>query len=458
METSDGESRGLLAEVAVRDAKAVCRADESVAAGGRRFVKTCACIAVLWVLLSVFMGLLAGYSFTKLCYGPFSGLDGLLHSVGFVCKDGQIAPQMSKCDDKSFCNADDGPMYTPENVTDTLGVWAPECTSTQLLEAFREFSAAQPFSLVTFRSRPGKEGQETLNLKAWWLPAPGDDGSTPRIIVQHGNNVDFNDNTVMLTAYLLRSIGFSVLLPNHRHHGIHRVGQRIRWGYDLFLDVLGAWDFAVEDPEGLLGGQLDKRKVGVMGISMGGLAAFTAFGYEPDIPAAWIDAGVYDLQDELSFQISAALPLGPADPALALAKWFGWRFASFFAGADIGLYVLHVWCIGVGFGRLHSHVSVGLGEVGDAKPHPGGWVHHLKAHGYPPVLLPEGYQERQTSQLKGKVEAMVNDPTLSSRPRWEVSCWKSLANTWLRAKQQVEATVTELAHHTVLSNVTGVKP
>lgn len=229
-------------------------------------------------------------------------------------------------------------MYTPENVTDTLEVWAPECTSKQLLEAFKEFSAAQPFSLVTFRSRPGKEGQETLNLKAWWLPAPGDDGSTPRIIVQHGNNVDFNDNTVMLTAYLLRSIGFSVLLPNHRHHGIHRVGQRIRWGYDLFLDVLGAWDFAVEDPEGLLGGPLDKRKVGVMGISMGGLAAFTAFGYEPDIPAAWIDAGVYDLQDELSFQISAALPLGPADPALALAKWLGWRFASFFAGADIGLY------------------------------------------------------------------------------------------------------------------------
>ncbi|OLQ10945.1 hypothetical protein AK812_SmicGene5257 [Symbiodinium microadriaticum] len=109
---------------------------------------------------------------------------------------------------------------------------------------------------------------------------------------------------------------------------------------DLFLDVLGAWDFAVEDPEGLLGGPLEKRKVGVMGISMGGLAAFTAFGYEPDIPAAWIDAGVYDLQDELSFQISAALPLGPADPALALAKWLGWRFASFFAGADIGLYVL----------------------------------------------------------------------------------------------------------------------
>ena len=104
-----------------------------------------------------------------------------------------------------------------------------------------------------------------------------------------------------------------------------------------------------------------------------------------------------------------------------------------------------------------------LGEEGDAchlknaKLYPGGWVHHLKAHGFPPVLLPEGYKERQLSQLKGKVEAMVNDLTTIESPkmggfRVEVRLCP-LANTWLRVKQQVEATVRELAHHTVAVEV-----
>ena len=52
------------------------------------------------------------------------------------------------------------------------------------------------------------------------------------------------------------------------------------------------------------------------------------------------------------------------------------------------------------------------GEIGQCiflkfKLYPGGWVHHLKACGLPPVQFPEAFTHQQQTRLQGKVEGMA---------------------------------------------------
>merc|ERR1719356_568487 len=55
------------------------------------------------------------------------------------------------------------------------------------------------------------------------------------------------------------------------------------------MDLLGAWDYAVKDPDGVMGGALPEDEVGVAGFSMGAFTTLNAFGLEAKIPAAWTD-------------------------------------------------------------------------------------------------------------------------------------------------------------------------
>mmetsp|Transcript_78913 Transcript_78913/g.142336 ORF Transcript_78913/g.142336 Transcript_78913/m.142336 type:complete len:488 (+) Transcript_78913:41-1504(+) len=314
--------------------------DECCRAWCRCLVPTICCI---WVLLTV-VGIVGGYSFVRVCSVPFTGIDIPLHAVGLVCKEGNIAVRLSDCSPGIFnCQFGMGKPFTPVNVSDSAmpgSLWTPECTGQDLLDNQRELSSENPFELISFPSRKGEEGQPTINITAWWLPAPGKDGKkAPRIVMSHGNNVNFNDNTVQLPAYMLRELGFSVLLPNLRDHGSsgNSTPHEIIWGYAYHLDLLGAWDYAVNDPEGVLGGRMPDERVGIMGYSMGGFAAAIAFGVEPRVPAAWLDSAVFDLGEELTFNL--ALIFGFLPPSVlsymtAVSLWFG----SYFAGANIELY------------------------------------------------------------------------------------------------------------------------
>jgi alpha-beta hydrolase superfamily lysophospholipase len=101
------------------------------------------------------------------------------------------------------------------------------------------------------------------------------------------------------------------------------------------LDLLGAWDYAVADPDGDLGSTSTAEKVGIMGVSMGGFIASTAFGMEPKVPGLWVDAAVFDLQSQVQFGIAAAAPIPGLSSLLGpLAMWF----ANSFAGVDIDLH------------------------------------------------------------------------------------------------------------------------
>lgn len=195
------------------------------------------------------------------------------------------------------------------------------------------FNKKHDWKLVEFPSRRGHHGQEKVRIKAWWLPA--DDPKAPRIIVQHGNNVNFNDRIVQTAAYLLRSMGFSCLLPNLRDHGTSEETDHdtIGYGYDYHLDLLGAWDYAVHDPDKLLKGKMHMDKVGIMGFSMGAFITSNAFGIEPKVPGAWIDSGLFEPIDLLSYSIQGTF--GGATPLFIGPTYF---FAKAKAGVDLALW------------------------------------------------------------------------------------------------------------------------
>eukprot|EP00444_Apocalathium_aciculiferum_P020237 CAMPEP_0183449906 /NCGR_PEP_ID=MMETSP0370-20130417/111140_1 /TAXON_ID=268820 /ORGANISM="Peridinium aciculiferum, Strain PAER-2" /LENGTH=583 /DNA_ID=CAMNT_0025641027 /DNA_START=1 /DNA_END=1752 /DNA_ORIENTATION=+ len=114
----------------------------------------------------------------------------------------------------------------------------------------------------------------------------------PRIVIQHGFRTDSNDFRVMLVAYMLRDLGFDVLVNNLRDHGYSESSKNhiYEWGHAYPFDVLGAWDYARTDPDKIMGGPVPKEKVGLLGFSMGAFIVLDAFGLDGDVPAVWVDS------------------------------------------------------------------------------------------------------------------------------------------------------------------------
>jgi len=246
----------------------------------------------------------------------------------------QLAPEQLKMGDY-FCGPQSGGLLrTPENMTRSM--WFPACTSTYLVEEMAEFNKQHEYKLVRFQSRAGDAGQPSVTLDAWWLPVSH---TSPRVVIVHGNNENFNDWSVQLPGYFLRSMGFSVLIPNLRDHGSSGVssggappdrGAASTWGWAYHLDVLGAWDFVVRDPKGELGGPMDMKKVGLQGHAMGGFSVATATGIEHNVVGAWLDSPVFDPRHILRFHLERLL--GVAAPLFLHASWF---FANKLAKADL---------------------------------------------------------------------------------------------------------------------------
>ncbi|CAE7367910.1 unnamed protein product [Symbiodinium natans] len=195
------------------------------------------------------------------------------------------------------------------------------------------------FKLVYFPSRAGPRGEAPVNISAWWLPAPSRGGKpAPRIVVMHGVGANCNHCGVQSTCYLLRSMGFSCLTPSARDAGLSGPSSHpdiMSWGYDYHLDTLGGWDYAVGDPDGLLGGSVPPDKVGVMGFSKGAYESSIAFGLEQRIPGAWLDSGPY----------AGLFGMIVATVAPIVGNFFGdilargvFAFATFFSGHRVDVY------------------------------------------------------------------------------------------------------------------------
>lgn len=174
----------------------------------------------------------------------------------------------------------------------------------QVLRSHRRFPTSDPsavglaFEEVWFQSR-----DDALNIAAWYIPAAE---STRAIIIAHGvggcRGREFTVNSLELFEHLV-SNGFALLVLDLRGHGESdpapmTYGQRER------RDLLGAVDW-------LLARGFAPGAIGVLGLSMGGVAGIGAASEEPAIGALVVDSSCADFvaMMRLHFKRLSKLPL-----------------------------------------------------------------------------------------------------------------------------------------------------
>lgn len=165
------------------------------------------------------------------------------------------------------------------------------------------------FKSVYFRSRDG------LRLNGWWIPATQPHGT---IIQCHGQNGSMDAD--IPTATMLHEAGFNVLMFNFRGHGTS-TGENVTFGWQEADDVLGAVDFLAE--RGM-------APVGVLGLSMGAVAALHAANETEHIACMVLDGLMVSLPQTLSAWLQRkGLPLFIASPFIYALLWLGgWRTGS----------------------------------------------------------------------------------------------------------------------------------
>ena len=147
------------------------------------------------------------------------------------------------------------------------------------------------FKEVTFPSRhPG------VTIHAWHTES---DPKAPTIIVSHGikPNCKAHTEPLMVTA-LLHQAGFNVLNIDLQNYGEStHTDSFIRLGQREYLDVLGAFDWLVQEKK------VPSDRVGLVGLSLGAVTSAIAFSKEPEIKAAWLDSPFVDFDSMFTFEL-----------------------------------------------------------------------------------------------------------------------------------------------------------
>ncbi len=160
--------------------------------------------------------------------------------------------------------------------------------------------------------RIGARGEE-LNIAAWYIPAPQ---ATRAVIIAHGvggtRGREFGVSSLNLVDRLVYG-GFSVLMLDLRGHG-ESDAARMTYGIRERRDVLGAVDW-------LLARGYARGTIGVLGLSMGGVAGIGAANEEQAIGALIVDSACADFvaMMRIHFRSLSKLPLVFLPGALLVA-------------------------------------------------------------------------------------------------------------------------------------------
>jgi pimeloyl-ACP methyl ester carboxylesterase len=144
---------------------------------------------------------------------------------------------------------------------------------------------------------------ERLGIAAWYIPAAE---STQAVIVAHGiggaRGREFTIGSLDLVRQLVEA-GFAVLMLDLRGHGLSDAAP-MTYGARERRDVLGAVDW-------LLARGYAPGAIGVLGLSMGGVAGIGAASEEPAIGALVIDSSCADFRAMMSrhFRRASGLPM-----------------------------------------------------------------------------------------------------------------------------------------------------
>lgn len=140
-----------------------------------------------------------------------------------------------------------------------------------------------------------------LRLSGWFIPPdPGKDGAT--LIFVHG--LGGNRAELLTEAVTLAYYGYGALLFDLRNHGTSQ-GQITTLGFSEVEDVCGAVQFLGSRPE------VNPQRIGVVGHSMGAVAAIRAAARIPQIRVVVAESAYTSLRDNIAQGLVAKTGLPP---------------------------------------------------------------------------------------------------------------------------------------------------
>ena len=202
---------------------------------------------------------------------------------------------------------------TPTNwtVDDDWESFEPWADSEQRISMRKDFNATpwqfNSYETINFTSRDG------INLEGWYVEV---NPSSPVVIFVHGGYENGKCKPeILLSASYLSKNNINVFMIDLRNHGHSEVvSDYFYLGQKEYLDVLGAYDWLVEDKS------YNPQSIGIVSISTYALASTLAFD-ESEIGAMWLDSPIIDFPLLVGNELERlGFPRMLASPAITMGE------------------------------------------------------------------------------------------------------------------------------------------
>ena len=202
---------------------------------------------------------------------------------------------------------------TPTNwtVDDDWESFEPWADSEQRISMRKDFNATpwqfDSYEIINFTSRDG------INLEGWYVEV---NSSSPVVIFVHGGYENGKCKPeILLSASYLSKNNINVFMIDLRNHGHSEVvSDYFYLGQKEYLDVLGAYDWLVEDKS------YNPQSIGIVSISTYALASTLAFD-ESEIGAMWLDSPIIDFPLLVGNELERlGFPRMLASPAITMGE------------------------------------------------------------------------------------------------------------------------------------------
>ena len=202
---------------------------------------------------------------------------------------------------------------TPTNwtVDDDWESFEPWADSEQRISMRKDFNATpwqfDSYETINFTSRDG------INLEGWYVEV---NPSSPVVIFVHGGYENGKCKPeILLSASYLSKNDINVFMIDLRNHGHSEVvSDYFYLGQKEYLDVLGAYDWLVEDKS------YNPQSIGIVSISTYALASTLAFD-ESEIGAMWLDSPIIDFPLLVGNELERlGFPRMLASPAITMGE------------------------------------------------------------------------------------------------------------------------------------------
>ena len=202
---------------------------------------------------------------------------------------------------------------TPTNwtVDDDWESFEPWADSEQRISMRKDFNATpwqfNSYETINFTSRDG------INLEGWYVEV---NSSSPVVIFVHGGYENGKCKPeILLSASYLSKNNINVFMIDLRNHGHSEVvSDYFYLGQKEYLDVLGAYDWLVEDKS------YNPQSIGIVSISTYALASTLAFD-ESEIGAMWLDSPIIDFPLLVGNELERlGFPRMLASPAITMGE------------------------------------------------------------------------------------------------------------------------------------------